>query len=463
MSFTAVFYTLSKRPNSTKQPSGTGTTYNIVLKDNCSILTPDIKLDGGIATNPAAFNYCYIADFKRYYYVSWEWSERLWIGHCKVDPLASQKSAIGSYTAYVARAASTYDGDVVDTYYPTLADVTESKESAIQDPEWTHNIGNGQFVIGVMGNASGPNGGAVTYYVTDAAGMYALTNYLLDDANYNVTDISADLLKCIFNPLQYIVSCMWFPFVIESNLSTINIEVGWWTISTVGAKLSSPIYTRNLSFTVPKHPQAAARGDYLNLSPYSSYFINAGPWGVIPIDNSELIDVNTVAFQITIDLYTGSGRLSQVSKDVLAYVNDHVCQIGVPIQLGQNVLNQGALMQTAQSGLGAAGSALGLHPISFFNNGLNSIVSAAELSQSVPSMLGSNGTIAFNTIFALIGKFFAIAAEDNSSIGRPLMQPKTINSLSGYIECVDADPPLSCTLAEMEEIVATMNGGFYYE
>lgn len=462
MSFSAIFYTLSKRPNSTKQPSGSGTTYDIVLKDNCSILTPDIKLDVGIAANPADFNYCYIADFKRYYYVSWEWSERLWIGHCKVDALASQKSAIGSYTAYVARAASTYDGDVVDTYYPALADVTELKESATQDPGWSTSIGSGQFVIGVMGDDSGPNGGAVTYYAINAAGMYALTDYLLDDSNYNVTDISQDLLKCIFNPLQYIVSCMWFPFQIAAT-SVINIEVGWWTISTAAAKLSDPVYTRNLSFNIPKHPLAATRGNYLNLAPYSCYCVNAGPWGLIPVDNSELIGENSVAFQMTVDLYTGSGRLSQVSKDVLAYVNEQVCQIGVPVQLGQNVINQGALMQTASSGLGAIGSAVSLNPLSFFNNGLNSIVSAAELSQSVPSMLGSNGTIAFNTIFALVGKFYDVAAEDNTSIGRPLMQPKTISSLSGYIECVDADPPLACTLTEMEEIVSAMNGGFYYE
>ena len=431
MSFSAIFYTLSKRPNSTKQPSGSGTTYDIVLKDNCSILTPDIKLDVGIAANPADFNYCYIADFKRYYFVSWEWSERLWIGHCKVDPLASQKSAIGSYTAYVARAASTYDGDVVDTYYPALADVTELKESATQDPGWSTSIGSGQFVIGVMGDDSGPNGGAVTYYAINAAGMYALTDYLLDDSNYNVTDISQDLLKCIFNPLQYIVSCMWFPFQIAAT-SVINIEVGWWTISTAAAKLSDPVYTRNLSFNIPKHPLAATRGNYLNLAPYSCYCVNAGPWGLIPVDNSELIGENSVAFQMTVDLYTGSGRLSQVSKDVLAYVNEQVCQIGVPVQLGQNVINQGALMQTAGSGLGAIGSAVSLNPLSFFNNGLNSIVSAAELSQSVPSMLGSNGTIAFNTIFALVGKFYDVAAEDNTSIGRPLMQPKTISSLSGY-------------------------------
>ena len=462
MSFTATFYTLSKRPNSTKQPSGPGTTFDILLKDNCSILTPDIKLDVGLASNPAAWNYCYIAEFNRYYYVSWEWSERLWIGHCKVDSLASNKSGIGSYTAYVARSASSYDGDVVDTFYPTLADVTELREGATQDPGWDNVISSGQFVIGVMGDESGPNGGAVTYYALDAAGMTALTNYLLDDSNYNVTDISPDLLKCIFNPLQYIVSCQWFPFNVAAT-GSITIPVGWWSISTVAAKLTDPIYTRNLSFNIPKHPQAATRGDYLNLPPYSSYLINAGPWGVIPLDNSELIDETSVAFEMTVDLYTGSGRLSQVSKDVVAYVNAQVCQVGVPVQLGQNVINQGALMQTATSGMNALQSALSLNPAGFFNNGLNSIVSAAELSQSVPSMLGSNGTIAFNKVFAIVGKFYKIADEDLSSRGRPLMQPKTISSLSGYIECVDADPPLSCTLLEMEEIVAAMNGGFYYE
>ena len=160
--------------------------------------------------------------------------------------------------------------------------------------------------------------------------------------------------------MQYIVSCLWFPF--SMVMSTDSIHVGWWEITSVGTGnskvLSEAVFTRNLVFAVPKHPQAAQRGEYLNMQPFSRYMVNAGPWGSIPIDNIQLIGEDTVTFVMNVDLYTGTGRLSLKAKNVLAYVEDHTAQIGVPIQLGQNLLNQGALCNAATSGVGTVTNAL---------------------------------------------------------------------------------------------------------
>ena len=43
------------------------------------------------------------------------------------------------------------------------------------------------------------------------------------------------------------------------------------------------------------------------------------------------------------------------------------------------------------------------------------------------------------------------------------MQSRTINTLSGYILCDNADPEIPCTEEELREIVSYMNSGFYYE
>ena len=75
--FSAVFYTHSKRVNSTLQPSS-GTSYSIDLKADSSVLNPTIELDLGQGGNPTEYNYCYIAEFKRYYWVSWTWSNSLY-------------------------------------------------------------------------------------------------------------------------------------------------------------------------------------------------------------------------------------------------------------------------------------------------------------------------------------------------------------------------------------------------
>ena len=465
MSFSAKFYRLGKRVNSTLQPSGSGTSYDIILKDGCSVLAPEIQLKLSQAENPTGFNYCYIQEFSRYYFISdWYWDNRLWTARCRVDVMASWKSGIGSYSGYVLRSASAYDGDVMDMYYPALAEVTEIKGTTTNDPDWRHTLSSGQYVIGVMGKSAGQNGGAITYYAVSSTAMSLICTYLLDTANLgSITDIEEDLLKCIFNPLQYIVSCMWFPFTV-ATLGSGTVHVGWWDVvlSSGVAVISNPVYTRNISFTVPKHPQSS-RGNYLNMPPFSSYFVNAGPWGVIPINNISALDESSVSFQITVDVFTGSGRLSLVTKDVIAYCEDHVAQIGVPIQLGQNVLNQGALVDTAGSFGNAIQSAISGNLSGLLGGGVQTIMSAAEVSQSIPSTIGSNGSLAFNTLFCLVGRFLKVADEDLSSRGRPLCAVRTLGNLSGYIQCADADPAIDCTDQELNEIVRYLNNGFYYE
>lgn len=460
------FYTFAKRINSTKQPTGTGTEYDVTIKRGSSVIAPTIELDAGLATSPANLNYAYISDWGRYYFVSdWVFNERLWTAKLTVDPLASFKTSIGSYSGYILRSASSYDGDIVDTLYPALADVSESALDPTSGPSFTHALSSGTYVVGIMGKNNGQNGGAVTYYALSAGAMNTLCNYLLNIANYSsIQDIEADLLKCIFNPLQYIVSCMWFPFNIAHTESS-NIDVGWWTVTLTGVSyITDPLYTRNLTFSdIPKHPQAATRGNYLNMPPFSRYWLIAGPWGIIPLDNSNLLNETGLSAALTVDLFTGSGRFSIVTKDVIAYTDEHICQVGVPIQLGQNMLNQGALQTAVGGGISTIKSMMSGDPLGMLGSGMQTIGSAAELSQSIPSMIGSNGTIAFNNIFRMVGRFFKVANEDLASRGRPLCQAKTISSLSGYILCSDADPDIACTDSELKQIVSYMNGGFYYE
>lgn len=465
MSFKATFYTFSKKLNSTKRPTGTGTQYDIIIKSGSSIINPTIELQLPIANNPTALNYCHISEFGRYYFVhDWVFTNRLWVAELTVDPMATFKTNIGNYTGYVLRSAHSHDGKIVDTLYPTLYDVTDSHVTPLVSPEFTRNIDDGFFVLGVQGSESGPNGGAVTYYAMDKNGVHDLVDWMLNTSHLGtITDIEDDLLKCVFNPLQYIVSCMWFPINMNYSYQVGAIPMGWWSATASGVKLSSPIVTRNLSFQqIPKHPKAATRGGYLNMPPFSRYWMVAGPWGVIPIDNASLEGQTTISAEITVDLYTGSGRLSILGKGI-DVTDEHICQIGVPIQLGQNVLNQGALMNTIEAPRNIVRSALSGSPTGMLTEGLSGIISAAELSQGTPSMLGSNGTIAFQNVFQVVGRFFDVADDDNTSRGRPLCKAKAIKNIPGYILCSDADPDIPGTDSELAQIVSYMNGGFYYE
>lgn len=464
MSFSAQFYTFSKKVNSTKIPTGSGSQYDIILKAGCSILTPTISLDIGISSSPASFNYCYISSFNRYYFVSdWYFNERLWTAKFTVDPMASFKTDIGSYTGYVLRSASQSDPNVIDMYYPALSKVTTTANSVVTDPGWDSDMNGGNYVIGIMGKNNGQNGGAVTYYKASASQMRTLCNYLLNTSNFGqIDDISEDLLKCIFNPLQYIVSCMWFP-----TLPTVingDPYVGWWQISGSGLQpLTNNLqYNQTLSFTVPKHPKASTRGNYLNSAPFSRYHLYAAGFGVIPIDTSYLLGVSSLTVHVKIDYATGSGKLT-IEGTSGTILEEHFAQIGVPIAVGQNLLNQQAVAGVSGGVMNAIGGMLSGNLAGMLGGGLATIGSAAELSQSVPSTVGGNGSCTFSNQWKLIGRFFDVADEDIVNRGRPLCKAVTINTLSGYVLCSDADPNIACTDTEQSQIVSYMNGGFYYE
>ena len=226
--FNATFYTFSKKLNSTKQPS-VGSSYQIELKDSSGILSPIIKLDVGQSGNPTAYNYCYIAEFNRYYWVgNWRWTERLWTAECKVDPMASWKSHIGSDTEYIMRCASLRNQAIIDNIYPLITTRAINKVD-ITSP-FASNITNGTFIVGINGYDD-TGVGATQYYAFNNNYMRGFVYRLLSNINYmnlDFTEISEQLARGIINPMQYIASCIWVPFLLPGITYTDTPKVGWW-------------------------------------------------------------------------------------------------------------------------------------------------------------------------------------------------------------------------------------------
>lgn len=87
------------------------------LRDEASITSPDILAEG--KTLPT-FNYVYIREFNRYYYVTELTSVRngLWDISLDVDVLMTYNTAIRGCTAYVDRNENSYNKKVIDTKVP---------------------------------------------------------------------------------------------------------------------------------------------------------------------------------------------------------------------------------------------------------------------------------------------------------------------------------------------------------
>ena len=200
------------------------------------------------------------------------------------------------------------------------------------------------------------------------------------------------------------------------------------------------------------------------MKPFSSYTLNAGPWGVIPLNNVNLIYENSLSCKIEVDLITGSGRFIIYASDGSgASFEEHFAQIGVPVIMGQNTLNQGALSNAGSGVMGGAFAAATGNIAAGISSAIQTVGSVMELTQPNTSMVGSNGSFAFNKNFKIMGEFLTVVNEDKASRGRPLCEPRTMSALSGYILCSDADPQIPGTQSEIDEIVSNMNSGFYYE
>lgn len=95
----------------TNEGSLTGAT----IIDDTTILNPRLKVrDNGIIM--VQYNYCYIADFKRYYYITnVTVSNGYIIIDCKVDVLMSYANEIKACTGVIARQENVWSGYLDDS------------------------------------------------------------------------------------------------------------------------------------------------------------------------------------------------------------------------------------------------------------------------------------------------------------------------------------------------------------
>ena len=99
------FYKNSSEKNKIGKSLSSELTLNGNLRDECSITSPSILVE---ATSLVDYNYCYIPEFKRYYFISDITSVRnnLWRVSLKCDVLESFKSGILNSSCIVDKQSS---------------------------------------------------------------------------------------------------------------------------------------------------------------------------------------------------------------------------------------------------------------------------------------------------------------------------------------------------------------------
>ena len=376
----------------------------------------------------------------------------------------------------------------------------------------------------------------VSYYYMSQTQFDALKEYLLKPVSgtslsafltelmNTVTDISEGAVKALFNPLQYIASCLWVPYKLYSDnpapaVAVTNLSFGWWTLQGISAeRIAAADFTPTQDFTlnISQHPQASARGVYLNAPPYTDYVLFMPPYGTIPLDGSLIhkADNHQVKIRQKIDLVTGNAVCvvyGTVNGSYVQFTPTMQASLALPIQLSQVSMNLAADWQTTAVAVGADSIAqlLGIdidggstyklpknipeyqkqqlanpntfagaaNTISMYKHMLgqetttekagkivHNIASAAKASMTQMMSTGINGNLASLQVGAYLAQiFYTVVDDDLSHRGRPLCKKVTLSTLSGFTLIADPDIALATTDSEIESIKTFMSGGMYLQ
>ena len=510
------FYTnFEKRKNSTKRPdTSSGSSTNVftvtgTLKEPCSIMNPVVRFQGQPLSPNQIFSthYAYIPAFSRYYFVKdWTYTNPLWEVILEEDVLASWRTHIGESEHYILRTddKGTENGHwnpwISDCLYPAHPSGS-SMTTEFTSPFQT-SVDNGTYIVGVIGSDNTDAIGAVTYYAMTPTqfgdlkatlfGMDGLEAMGLVDSQHQwtATDVGEQFFKTMYNPFQYIVSCIWFPVPPTSITGTAvsSVKIGWWVYSlTNGAvRISQKTGTFYDGVNeIPSHGQAGTRGWYLNYAPYSEHTLY-GKFGSVPINTAYFqldegqYSYKYIVIKYTVDYITGQ-CLVQIytarENDVLSLTKHliHKTQflIGVPIQLAQIGMDYMGATSTALNsvtgtfkdamiGVGVAGVAGGIAgALAGTSSGIyNTLQSALPQLETT----GSNGSfINLNLKTELVSVFHSIIWEDLEHKGRPYCFQNKIKFMNGYVLCADGDMDIDCMDDERDTIARYLTTGFFWE
>lgn len=453
------FYNVGKRKNSTWVPpdSSAVVTRTGALRSPSSISSPTLSVQYNDASgNPTNLNYCYIEEFNRYYFVKdWTFEEGLWICSLECDVLASFKSEIIEEEFYILRSSATFDGSVIDNFYPAKSGYTKKAQEISILPEgastgWI----TGFIILTVVGQE-----GALEYYqfqVTDFTTFCQKAFGDIDWADIKESGIKDSIVKIVMNPFQYVSNCMWLPFGIPGGTEVSELPLGYWKIPAVCTKLNTLLaYKLQRSVTLSSHPQAS-RGDYLNHGAYHRLEIASRLFGVMQIDTNKINISSPINVDFRIDPRTGVYDISFTNNNaLLGYISG---MYGVPVQINEARNNPLEGVISSVASLGSIASVQLMKGVGYIGNAINEFLPTASSKGSNGSTIGTDGWISF------FQYFLTVTDEDNSENGRPYMKRGTFKSLgTGYYLVEHGDMNITGAYSdEISRVKSLLEGGVYY-
>ena len=439
----------SKRKNSTKQPTS-GTKADVVLKDNCSILNPTFECVG----IPSSVNYIYCADFGRYYYVSGvSHNGPHIIIECECDVLATYKSQIESYTAFIERSSSSYNLDVSDGLIKSTTKIVQSVITTGDQIGGDYDY-YGTLVCMVVGK-TGMKKYAMS--LSDLAAVFntsfdaTLSSYF-DPSNpfSSVEDAIQGLFCSIANPAQYVKSVRWFPMSLSSGSS----ETPCFGFVSANASRDIVKDTAEMGCAITKPARY-----YNDFRDFDSRFTTCSLFlpgvGSVPLDPKYL---QSAALSCTYycDINTGACDVELFADQ--SEIGHYSCQVGIDVPIG-GTAGFNPVSQLFNAGL----SGLNVNPMGVIGSLRDAITQTLQPPYNSTGASGNQKIWDARAFVQISVTRLGSTGIPTTQLGREKAAAAQISTLSGYVQCSGASVDIPGYASEKDTVNTYLNGGFFYE
>lgn len=462
----------SKRKNSTKRPATAGTDINVVLKEDTSREHPSFQLTGH------NWSMNYVQAFGNYYYVEDIISLSNGISEivCTLDPMATAKAEIGAVEAFVEYATQG-NSMLVDPRLPKVASISYAEQSVAMPWSIYENLA-GSFRVVCTGDVgvqllSFPELGLAAFLQSVASWTDSIFNaytppgyqispeHQIKDSLEWLVDTFCGFFKqqvSYGSAAENIRSCRWVPFPSEGTTGA-PVYLGQHNTGyTAAGVISSLLDVKTVSVSIP-WPTGFSDWRRATLQMY----IYLPFVGVIQLPTTDIMGASSLTIKISRDRMTGTlaYQLDAGSVRIGTYGGESGCDFPISAATGDI---KGVVNSIISVGAGiAAGGALGAAAVA------HGAVAASDALVPTPSCIGGISSSAGSGLDTSI-RIWAIGRQTSEAPtaginvhGIPCMQTKTLSSIPGYIQCLDASVSSALNETEKEIINGYLNSGFYYE
>lgn len=458
---TATFYNLSKRTDSTKVPTNTGTDISVTLKEGADLDNPVFQMQ----TNVLGYNYMKFEG--NYYHITGRnyVYNNLYEISATIDALGTYRSEIMSSSQYILRTSvgTLANYKLIDNSYPTEAE-PEHYRTAI-----TIGIDNtGCYVLSVKSDTG------VQYFIITLAQLQSILDQIMatkqEDLWSTISDLVGSLGPSLLNASDYIIGCRWMPFSVPAG-TAYPIVLGYWPTG-ISAPEASTRYNfvsapgGSVSLTV--HPETSSTKLFMNCSQYHAVTVFVPGCGEIPIDFAK-IQGSSVNVKVTVDISGAvTAIITNTNGDVIGRAHG-VLGAEVPITAS----NVGA------GGFGAVASGIGTLVTSLATASTGNIAGAlAEatagsveigtgIASSIPDVNTSGGAGSYLVptgadMVSLHEWIYKLTDQAPTQQGYPCMKISTLGT-SGFYIIKNPQVDFGEDLYVKSQIESYMARGFYVE